>query len=128
MGMIEYGEGDEHLFLARDFSRMRDYSESTAQAIDAEVKSLIDEAYSRATELLKARRDKLDLIAKALLEWETLEGSQIRDLIEFGEMKNPPHRDPPPPPVPAEAAPATPAEDKKKNDGALPGDLAPVPA
>jgi cell division protease FtsH len=127
MGMIEYGEGDEHLFLARDFSRMRDYSESTAQAIDAEVKSLIDEAYARATELLKARRDKLDLIAKALLEWETLEGSQIRDLIEHGEMKNPPHREPPPPPVPAEAAPATPVGDKK-NDGALPGDLAPVPA
>ena len=127
MGMIEYGEGDEHLFLARDFSRMRDYSESTAQAIDAEVKSLIDEAYARATELLQANRPKLDLIAKALLEWETLEGSQIRDLIEHGEMKNPPHREPPPPPIPAEAVAAAPAEDKK-NDGPLPGDLAPVPA
>jgi cell division protease FtsH len=127
MGMIEYGEGDEHVFLARDFSRMRDYSESTAQAIDAEVKSLIDEAYARATELLKASRARLDLIAKALLEWETLEGSQIRDLIEHGEMKNPPHRDPPPPPLPAEVAPQVRTEDKK-SDGALPGDLAPVPA
>jgi cell division protease FtsH len=127
LGMIEYGEGEEHLFLARDFNRMRDYSESTAQAIDAEVKTLIDEAYARATELLKANRSKLDLIAKALLEWETLEGSQIRDLIEHGEMKNPPHREPPPPPIPAEAAPATPTEDQKK-DNTLPGDLAPVPA
>jgi cell division protease FtsH len=106
---------------------MRDYSESTAQAIDAEVKSLIDEAYARATELLKASRARLDLIAKALLEWETLEGSQIRDLIEHGEMKNPPHRDPPPPPLPAEVAPQVRTEDKK-SDGALPGDLAPVPA
>jgi cell division protease FtsH len=127
LGMIEYGEGDEHLFLARDFSRMRDYSESTAQAIDTEVKMLIDEAYARATKLLTERRSQLDLIAQALLEWETLEGSQIRDLIEHGEMKNPPHRDPPPPPVPAEAAAASPSEDKKSDD-ALPGDLAPVPA
>jgi cell division protease FtsH len=127
LGMIEYGEGDEHVFLARDFSRMRDYSESTAQAIDAEVKMLIDEAYGRATKLLTEKRAQLDIIAKALLEWETLDGSQIRDLIEFGEMKNPPHRDPPPPPIPAEAAAAAPSEDKKY-DGPLPGDLAPVPA
>jgi cell division protease FtsH len=127
LGMIEYGEGEEHLFLARDFNRMRDYSETTAQAIDAEVKSLIDEAYARATKLLTEKREQLDIIAKALLEWETLEGSQIRDLIEHGEMKNPPHRDPPPPPIPVEAAVAAPAEDKK-NEGSLPGGLAPVPA
>jgi len=125
MGMIEYGEGDEHLFLARDFSRMRDYSESTAQAIDQEVKGLIDEAYRRATDLLSASRAKLDLIARALLEFETLDGAQIRDLIEHGEMKNPPRREPPPvPPAP----PAAPAQEPSKQDGALPGDLAPVPA
>jgi cell division protease FtsH len=128
LGMIEYGEGEEHLFLARDFNRMRDYSETTAQAIDAEVKSLIDEAYARATKLLTEKRAQLDIIAKALLEWETLEGSQIRDLIEHGEMKNPPHRDPPPPPIPVEATPAVAAAEDKKNEGSLPGDLAPVPA
>jgi cell division protease FtsH len=128
LGMIEYGEGEEHLFLARDFNRMRDYSETTAQAIDAEVKSLIDEAYARATKLLTEKRAQLDIIAKALLEWETLDGSQIRDLIEHGEMKNPPHRDPPPPPIPVEAAAATPPTEDKRNEGSLPGDLAPVPA
>jgi cell division protease FtsH len=94
LGMIEYGEGDEHLFLARDFSRMRDYSEHTAQAIDSEVKALIDEAYTRATNLLKENRNKMDLIAHALLEFETLDGSQIRDLIKDGVMKNPPPRIP----------------------------------
>ncbi len=125
LGMIEYGEGDEHVFLARDFSRMRDYSESTAQAIDQEVKSLIDEAYARAKDLLSTQRAKLDLIAKALLEYETLEGAQIRDLIEHGEMKNPPHRDPPPPPIPTAAANGTP---ENKSDDALPGGLAPLPA
>ncbi len=128
MGMIEYGEGDEHLFLARDLGRMRDYSESTAQAIDQEVKSLIDEAYSRAKVLLLDERSKLDLIARALLEYETLEGSQIRDLIAFGEMKEPPHRDPPPPPIPTAPAGSTADAPAKKDDGELPGSLAPLPA
>jgi cell division protease FtsH len=128
MGMIEYGEGDEPVFLARDMGRMRDYSESTAQAIDQEVKMLIDEAYNRAKVLLLDGRPKLDLIARALLEYETLEGSQIRDLIAHGEMKEPPHRDPPPPPIPTvQAEPAADASGKK-GDGELPGGLAPVPA
>ena len=126
LGMIEYGEGDEHLFLARDFSRMRDYSEATAQAIDQEVKSLIDEAYTRAREMLVAHRAKLELIAKALLEYETLEGSQIRDLIEHGEMKNPPRLEPKPPPLPPATA-AT-GQTGSRQDGELPGDLAPAPA
>jgi len=127
LGMIEYGEGDEHVFLARDFTRMRDYSEATAQAIDAEVKSFIDEAYSRATQLLGTNRSKLDLIARALLEFETLEGSQIRDIIEHGEMKNPPRREPPPPPLPTEPA-AVGKPEGKASDDALPGGLAPAPA
>lgn len=124
LGMIEYGEGDEHLFLARDFGRMRDYSEATAVAIDQEVKALIDEAYRRAKEMLIAHRTQLDLIAKALLEFETLEGSQIRDIIEFGEMKNPPKRDPLPPPLP----PASGTPESNEDNDALPGDLAPSPA
>jgi cell division protease FtsH len=128
MGMIEYGEGDEPVFLARDMGRMRDYSESTAQAIDQEVKMLIDEAYNRAKVLLLDERPKLDLIARALLEYETLEGSQIRDLIAHGEMKEPPHRDPPPPPIPTVQAEPTADASGKKDDGELPGGLAPVPA
>jgi cell division protease FtsH len=128
LGMIEYGEGDEPVFLARDFNRTRDYSESTAQAIDAEVKLLIDEAYGRATTLLTEKRPQLEIIAKALLEWETLEGPQIRDLIAHGEMKNPPHRDPPPPPIPTEVVPAAKPEERKSSEGSLPGDLSPVPA
>jgi len=92
LGMIEYGEGDEHVFLARDFRRMRDYSEATAQAIDNEVKELIDVAYARATKHLQDNRSQLNLIAKALLEHETLDGAQIRSLIRHGSMEAP---DPP---------------------------------
>ena len=90
MGMVEYGEHEEYVFLGRDLSRAREYSEATAQEIDREVRKLCDDAYQRATELLLKNRDKLESIARALLEFETLDGAQIRDIIEHGRMLNPP--------------------------------------
>ena len=90
MGMVEYGEHEDHVFLARDLSRSRDYSESTAQEIDREVRKLCDDAYDRAATLLTQHRDKLEAIARALREFETLDGSQIRDIIKHGRMMNPP--------------------------------------
>jgi cell division protease FtsH len=90
MGMVEYGEHEDYVFLGRDISRARDYSEATAEQIDQEVRKLIDDAYERAKTLLVANREKLDIIAKALLEFETLDGAQIRDIIEHGRMLSPP--------------------------------------
>jgi cell division protease FtsH len=104
LGMVEYGEHEEHVFLARDMSRSRDYSESTAQEIDREVRRLVDEAYNRAKQLITNNRAALEAIAKALLEFETLDGDQIKDIVEHGEMKNPPAappKKPTPPPIPA---------------------------
>jgi cell division protease FtsH len=89
MGMVEYGDHDDYVFLGRDMHKSRDYSEATAQEIDREVRKLCDDAYGRATEILTTNRDKLETIAKALLEFETLDGSQIRDIIAHGQMKNP---------------------------------------
>ena len=102
MGMVEYGAHEEHVFLGRDIGRNRDYSEATAQEIDREVRGLCDNAYARARKLLAANREKLETIAKALLEFETLDGDQIRDIIKFGQMKNPP-----PPPGVVEDKPRT---------------------
>jgi cell division protease FtsH len=102
MGMVEYGEHEDYVFLGRDISRSRDYSEATAQEIDREVRKLCDDAYARATKVLTDNRDKLESIAKALLEFETLDGQQIRDILKFGKMMNPPagptrpRKDPPP--------------------------------
>ena len=90
LGMVEYGDHEEHVFLGRDLGRSRDYSEATAQEIDREVKKLCDDAYEHARELITKHRDKLESIAKALLEFETLDGKQIRDIIENGRMSNPP--------------------------------------
>jgi len=123
IGMIEYSEGEGEVFLARDISRPRNYSEDTARLIDAEIKRFIDEAYQHATEILTENRAKVELIAKALLEFETLDADQIRDLIETGVMRNPPSSPKPP---------ALPEEYRKKDapkpkDGGTPEDNGPLP-
>jgi cell division protease FtsH len=96
MGMVEYGEHEDYVFLGRDISRARDYSEATAEQIDQEVRKLVDGAYARAKEILLANREKLEVIARALLEYETLDGAQIREIIEHGRLINPPPGPPPP--------------------------------
>jgi cell division protease FtsH len=90
LGMVEYGEHQDYVFLGRDLNRSRDYSEATAQEIDREVRKFCDDAYARAVKLLTDNREKLEAIAKALLEYETLDGKQIRDFIDHGRMLNPP--------------------------------------
>ncbi|MEM7697291.1 MAG: ATP-dependent zinc metalloprotease FtsH [Verrucomicrobiota bacterium] len=128
LGMVEYGEGQDQVFLARDISSPRNYSEATAQKIDDEVRRFTDEAYAEATRLIEEHRDKLEIIAQGLLEFETLDGSHIRDIMEYGEMKNPPA--PPTPPELPEEEPQRPAPKKEKpdSDEGFSGDLAPAGA
>ncbi len=129
LGMIEYGDHQEHLFLARELSSPRNYSEATAQTIDAEVKKLIDNAYGKAKELIVKHRDKLNAIALGLLEYETLDANHIKEIMEFGELRNPPSS-PTPPDLPQEPAsrPEMPSEAGKPDEGELPGGLAPAGA
>jgi cell division protease FtsH len=124
LGMVEYGEGDSPVFLARDMTKSRNYSEDTARLIDAEIKRFIDDAYATAERILNEGRDKVELIANALLEYETLDASHLRDLIEHGHMKDPPSP-PKPPPVPEEfkkkpTAQAS-GQENTDNDGPIPG-------
>ncbi|MBV9734229.1 MAG: ATP-dependent zinc metalloprotease FtsH [Verrucomicrobia bacterium] len=95
LGMVEYGEHEDYVFLGRDIARSRAYSEATAQEIDREVKRLCDDAYQRAMKHLTQRKEILIAIAKALLEYETLDGSQVREIINNGKLLNPP------PPIPS---------------------------
>src|ERR1700740_2945019 len=90
LGMVEYGEHEDYVFLGRDIARSRAYSESTAQEIDREVKRLCDDSYQRAMKILTLRKEILVTIAKALLEYETLDGSQVREIINNGRLINPP--------------------------------------
>ena len=126
LGMVEYGEGDGPVFLGRGDmgGRRTNYSESTAQVIDEEIKRFIDEAYDTATRILNEGRDKVELIAKALLEFETLDAAHLKDIIDFGEMRNPPSA-PKPPPVPDELkkkpVSKTAEEDRPEGPGPIPG-------
>jgi cell division protease FtsH len=133
LGMVEYGDHHEHVFLARDMGGGgRNYSEDTAEKIDREVKRIIDNAYQKAKDLLMKHRKELDIIAKALLEFETLDGSHIRDIMKFGEMKNPPASPRPPelPPIEMNTGSKKAKEEKNESedDDPLPGDLAPAGA
>ena len=92
LGMVQYVEDDE-FFLGRDMMRRKTYSEATAQEIDEEVHSIINSCYQRAHDLIYTHRDKLEMIANALLEHETLDGTQVHEIVKFGTF-------PPPPPAP----------------------------
>ena len=124
LGMVEYGEGDGPVFLARDMNKSRNYSEETARVIDGEIKKFIDNAFNEATRVLTDNRDVVEKIALALLEYETLDASHLRDIIDHGEMKNPPSA-PKPPPVPdsmsKKPAPKKAESDRPEDDGPIPG-------
>ncbi len=126
LGMVRYDEADEISLFA---GKGRAHSEATQEEIDGEVKVLIDEAYNRATDIIQANRDKLEMVAQALLEYETLDGMMIEEIVKHGKMLNPP-KTPKATPKPAATAvageqPKQPATDEDED---LPPALAPVPA
>ena len=90
LGMVQYGNDDEYVFLGREISRSKIYSESTAREIDEEVKSIIDGAYNTARRIILENRAKLELIAGALLEYETLDRAQVEEIIKTGKFTPPP--------------------------------------
>src|SRR6476661_6814422 len=89
LGMIQYGDNNEYVFLGREMIRSKDYSERIAQEIDAEVKRIIDEQFTTAKSIIDTNRDKLEMIAQCLLEYETLEGSQVEEIARTGRMTPP---------------------------------------
>ena len=98
LGPIEYGSNHNEVFLARDISQTtRNYSERTAQIIDEEIQRIVTENYNRAINILTENKDKLLLVADKLIEYETLSGEHIAELVETGTMLNPPTRELPPP-------------------------------
>ena len=82
LGPVLYGSGESEIFLGRDFSSTKDYSEEVAAKIDAEIKALLDEGYATAEKLLNEHRDKLDFVAAFLLKNEVMEGDQFKAAME----------------------------------------------
>ncbi len=87
LGPLTFGKKVEQIFLGREIAQHKDYSEKTAVDIDEEVKRIILDAYGTAKSLLTENRDLLEMLAKELLEKETLDGSEIDALIQEAESK-----------------------------------------
>ncbi|HEY4908130.1 MAG TPA: ATP-dependent zinc metalloprotease FtsH [Methylomirabilota bacterium] len=81
MGPLTFGKGEEHIFLGREMSRPKDYSEETAVLIDSEIKRIVTDSASRAKHLLDSNLEKLHVLARALLERETLDGEEINRIL-----------------------------------------------
>ena len=88
LGPMVYGQKEELIFLGREISEQRDYSEAVAEQIDKEVRRLVNDAYARARKILTEYRDKLDLVAKRLLEIETVNREEFESLFPTPNPKN----------------------------------------
>lgn len=89
LGPIALGENQDHIFLGKEITRNQNYSEDTAREIDSAIQEIISEQYKRAEEIVGARKEILTKIAEALLEYETLEGKHVFEIIEHGEIQSP---------------------------------------
>jgi cell division protease FtsH len=87
IGPQSFGNGDEMLFLGREVTRSPNYSEATAQRIDAETGRILREAFAQARQILESHRDVLEKIAAALIERETLDGVDVDDLLKHGRIR-----------------------------------------
>jgi|TARA_B100000959_G_scaffold107042_1_gene112879 cell division protease FtsH len=85
MGPLTYGSKEEQVFLGKDFSQQKNFSDQTAKLIDQEVKALVMSGYNNAHEILTENRDKLENLALALLDRETLGAKEIQDIIDGKE-------------------------------------------
>jgi cell division protease FtsH len=89
LGPLTYGEEDEEVFIGHSISRHKTLSDGTAHTIDIEVRGIIDRNYQRALTLLEDNLDKLHIMAKALLHYETLDAEQLADIMQ-GKLPRPP--------------------------------------
>jgi cell division protease FtsH len=114
LGPMVYAENEGEVFLGRSVTKTTNMSEETMQRVDAEVRRIIDEQYAVARKLIEDNKDKMHAMAKALLEWETIDGEQVEDIMN-GRAPRPPKDWTPsinkpggtPPPVNPDGAPAT---------------------
>ncbi|MEN9307432.1 MAG: ATP-dependent metalloprotease FtsH [Fibrobacterota bacterium] len=86
LGPIHYGDNQQQLFLGRDIGNQRETSEDTARTIDAEIRRIVEENYEKARKLLTDKKREMELLAAALLEYESLEASDVKELFETGEI------------------------------------------
>ncbi len=107
LGPMVYGENEGEVFLGRSVTTHKNVSEATLQKVDGEIRRIIDDQYQLARRLIEENREKIEVMAKALLEWETIDADQIEDIMA-GRPPRPPKPTQPPVP-PADSTPTAPA-------------------
>jgi cell division protease FtsH len=90
MGTVQYGGRSDHIYLGRDIVKSEGFSEETARDIDVEIKKFVDSAAETARRILSENLDKLDLLAKKLLESETLDGHEVKKLLGYDSPEKEP--------------------------------------
>jgi cell division protease FtsH len=125
LGPLAYGENEEEVFLGHSVTRTQNLSEETQKLVDSEVHRFVDEGYKLATKMLKEDVDQLHIIANALLEYETLSGDEIKDLLQGKQPVRESGDD-----TPTEAGSAVPTSGRPKRGGDSPetGGMEPQPS
>jgi cell division protease FtsH len=103
LGPMVYAENEGEVFLGRSITKTTHVSEETMRKVDAEIRRIIDEQYGLARRLIEENRDKVEAMARALLEWETIDAEQIDDIIG-GKPPRPPKSTSSPPPTGGKSA------------------------
>jgi cell division protease FtsH len=104
LGTMVYGENEGEVFLGRSITTHKNVSEATLQKVDQEIRKIIDQQYGLAKKLILDNRDKVEAMAKALMEWETIDADQINDIMA-GKPPRPPKPTPAPQQPPQTGAP-----------------------
>ncbi len=108
LGTMIYGDNEGEVFLGRSITTHKNLSEATLQKVDAEIRRIIDEQYAVARRLIEENRDKVETMARALLEWETLDADQVNDIMA-GRPPRPPKPVTPPAGSSGDSTPSAPA-------------------
>ena len=109
MGPMVYGENEGEVFLGRSITTHKNVSESTLQKVDTEIRRIVDQQYALARKLIEENRDKVETMAKCLLEWETIDADQINDIMEGRPPRPPKPTQAPAPHAPRDSSGPTPA-------------------
>ncbi|MDR0379637.1 MAG: ATP-dependent metallopeptidase FtsH/Yme1/Tma family protein, partial [Candidatus Accumulibacter sp.] len=105
LGPMVYGENEGEIFLGRSVTTHKNVSEATMQKVDAEIRRIVDQQYALARRLLSENRDKVEAMARALLEWETIDTEQIDDIMADRPPRPPKEPQPKVNPAPPDAEP-----------------------
>ncbi|MFC7048623.1 ATP-dependent zinc metalloprotease FtsH [Emcibacter nanhaiensis] len=127
LGPLEYGENQEEVFLGHSVAQTQNVSAATAKIIDEEIRRIVDEAHAKATKILTDNIDDLHTLAKALLEYETLSGDEIKDLLAGKDIHREEYKDDAGPGASATGSVPSSGTAEKKKGGEGPIDADPVP-